>query len=120
MQPMVVVLASRVVNLDDVHDFLAKYVAAFGYSVLTPKAHWLLHYPIQLLKRIFRINCFVLERKHRVPKQYAELLKKHKKKGSTSILSDVVCHHLVSLKRAGCYDFEVGLVNGTKAPKKAG
>ena len=47
-------------------DFLEKCVFAWGHEWTIPKFHWLLHFREQLL-----LNCFCLERKHRVPKRYA-------------------------------------------------
>ena len=34
-----------------VHRFLHSFVNAFGWEWLTPKAHWMLHYPDVLMKR---------------------------------------------------------------------
>ena len=101
-----------------VHRFLEAFTAAFGFEWLTPKCHWLLHLP-ETLKRLGKLlNCFDLERKHRVPKRYATDLQNTSKEASKSLLSEVVCHHLSSLNTQN-FDFSIGLVNGRPAPKKS-
>ena len=74
--------------LGKVHRFLELFVAAFGYEWLTPKLHWMLHYAEALLKNKRLFNCFCLERKHKVPKRYAEDYKRIMRSSSQSILSD--------------------------------
>ena len=64
-------------------------------------------------------NCFCLERKHQLPKRYAEDIKHVVKSSSTTILKEVVCHQLTSAKKPGAFDFNVGLVGGRPAPKAA-
>ena len=61
--------------LGAVHRFLKAFTDAFGFEYLTPKCHWLLHLPESLERFGFLLMCFVLERKHRVPKRYATELK---------------------------------------------
>ena len=99
-----------------VHRFLEDFTNAFGFDWLIPKAHWLLHLP-ESLKRFGRLlNCFALERKHKVPKRYATDLTNISKYASKSLLTEVVCQHLSNL---GAYDFntDVRLINGRPAPK---
>ncbi len=111
------VTVSPAVLLGSVHRFLDCFTTAFGYEWLTPKAHWTLHLP-ETLQRFGRLlNCFALERKHRVPKRYATDMKNISKNASTSLLSEVVCHHLGSLA-AYEFKFTVGLVGGHPAPTK--
>ena len=57
------------------HRFLHLYVTAFGYDYMFPKMHWLLHFAETLAQFGVLLNCFVLERKHRMPKRYADELK---------------------------------------------
>ena len=85
---------------------------------MTPKFHWLLHYA-QLLERFgLLLNCFVLERKHRVPKRYAESIKNTSKHPSASLLMEVISHHFSQLDRPCAFMFEPGLVGGRPATKK--
>jgi len=105
--------------LGKIHCFLELFVAAWGYEWLTPKSHWMLHYPevLQKMGRLF--NCFCLERKHRVPKRYAEGITNISKHASMSILKEVVCHQLASAKKPGAFGFSIGLIGGRPAPKRA-
>ena len=105
--------------LGKVHHFLELFVAAFGYEWLTPKMHWLLHYAEALLKNKRLFNCFCLERKHKVPKRYAEDYKRIIRSSSQSILSEVICHHHAKLNVPSSFDFTVGLVDGRPCPKRS-
>lgn len=116
-----VVASSRVevspaVLLGVVHRFLAEFTVAFGFEFLTPKAHWLLHLPVALQRFGRLLNCFVLERKHRLPKRFATELKNTAHDASKSLLTEVVCQHLSQLVN---FDFstDVALVKGRPAPK---
>lgn len=101
-----------------VHKFLEYFTAAFGYESLTPKCHWLLHFP-ELLERNGRLlNCFALERKHRMPKRYATELANISGSASKSLLSECVAHHLSSIT-SHSFTYDVGLVQGRNAPKKS-
>ncbi len=76
----------------EVQRFLAAYTAAFGFEWMTPKAHWLLHLPAQLRRFGRLLNCFCLERKHRVPKRYATELKNIAHCAAASLLKESICH----------------------------
>ena len=105
--------------LGRVHRFLSLFVDAFGWQWLSPKLHWMLHYPEALRKNGRLFNCFCLERKHRVPKSYAEDYKKIVRSSSKSILSEVVCDQFAKISDPIAFDFNVGLVGGRPCPKKA-
>jgi hypothetical protein len=53
-----------------VHLFLRKFCDAFGEEKMTPKFHWLLHFPFYLMRHGTLIACYVHERKHRMLKRY--------------------------------------------------
>ena len=93
--------------------FLDLFKEAWGYDFMIPKFHWMLHYHTQPL-----LNCFCLERKHRVPKRYAGDILNISKKPSQSLLMETTSHHLCQLGRAGAFKFNVGLVGGKPANKK--
>ena len=103
--------------LEEVQRFLASFVAAFGFDWLTPKAHWLLHLPAQLQRFGRLLNCFCLERKHRVPKRYATELKNTAHCASASLLKESICHHFAVVKHAA-FSYTVALVNKRPASKK--
>ena len=84
--------------LGKTHGFLELFVAAWSSEWLTPKCHWVLRCP-EILEKLGRIfNCFGLERKHRVPKRYAEVTTSVSKDSSKSTTKDVACHQLASAK----------------------
>ena len=93
--------------------FLDLFKEAWGYDFMIPKFHWMLHYHTQPL-----LNCFCLERKHRVAKRYAGDILNISKKPSQSLLMETTSHHLCQLGRAGAFKFNVGLVGGKPANKK--
>ena len=53
-----------------VHRFLDRYCEAFGADHMTPKFHWLLHFPFYLRHFGTLVSCYVHERKHRMLKRY--------------------------------------------------
>ena len=55
---------------DAVELFLDAYSTAFGVDHMTPKFHWLLHFPKSLRDSGTLVACFVHERKHRMLKRY--------------------------------------------------
>ena len=54
-----------------VHAFLQMFVDVYGVDYMTPKFHWLLHFPAWLKRFRTLISCFVHERKHKMVKRYA-------------------------------------------------
>ena len=105
--------------LGKIHRFLELFVAAWGFAWMTPKMHWMLHYPEALQKNHRLFACFCLERKHRVPKSYAEDYKYIVRESSRRILSEVVCHHLAKVTNQDELDFTPGLIRGRPCPRKA-
>ena len=105
--------------LGEVHRFLDLFVQAWGFEWLSPKCHWMLHYPeaLQANGRLF--NCFCLERKHRVGKRYAEDVQNINKNSSKNIMKEILCHQLGRCKQPEAFSFDVGLIGGRPAPKNA-
>lgn len=104
--------------LGKIHRFLELFVDSWGFEWLTPKSHWLLHLAETLQKLGKLVNCFCLERKHRVPKRYAEDITNISPSSSTSILKEAVCHQLSKAQQPGAFDFHVGLIGGRAAPRR--
>ena len=105
--------------LEAVEIFLALFAVAYGFAWMTPKFHWLLHMPIQLQRLGIILNCFCLERKHRVPKRYATQIQNISKQANESLLSEVLCHHLSQLKERESFSFKIGLVSGKPPAQRA-
>ena len=96
--------------LAEIEDFLSEFYKTFGVERTTPKFHWLLHLP-ECLARMHELfaerfgygwlqNCFVLERKHKVGKRYAEPRTNTTKMKSGGLLSEVLCQTLHDLSEA--------------------
>jgi hypothetical protein len=100
-----------------VEKFLQLFVDVWGHEWMVPKFHWLLHLPGVLSRFLKLLNCFCLERKHRVAKRYATDLTKTKAGSQASLLKEVVNHHFGQLHQPECLSFDVGLVN-PKAPSR--
>ena len=105
--------------LATVENCLALCSAAFGFDLLTPKWHWMLHFHTQLEHTGTMLNCFCLERKHRAPKRYCTELKNISKHASRSLLNEVTAHHLGQLSKTDVFSFDVGLVDGKKVSARA-
>jgi hypothetical protein len=97
-----------------VHSFLAAFVATWGVEYLTPKSHWLMHFGTAYKRWGTLLACFVNERYHKNPKQYATDLKNTSAKPGLSLLKEVVCHALAGAQAEGALQFSVGLVRQTK------
>jgi hypothetical protein len=105
--------------LTAVETFLALFAAAWGFNWMVPKFHWLLHLPTILANwGGVLLNCFCLERKHRVPKRYAKEIENISKRANESLLSEVICHHIGQLTDPESFKFETGLVH-PKNPSRA-
>ena len=105
--------------LAQVHRFLHNFVIAFGMMSMIPKCHWLLHLPECLLRFGILLNCFVLERKHRIAKRYATELTNIAKGSSKYLLSEIQSHHFGQLREPNAFCFHVGLIGGRKVSRRA-
>jgi hypothetical protein len=56
--------------LNRTHAFLESFSDAYGLELMTPKFHWLLHFPMYLRRFGTLVSCFVHERKHKMVKRY--------------------------------------------------
>ena len=105
--------------LKAVEECLRLWSTTFGFDSMTPKWHWMLHFHRTLSKFDgVMLNCFCLERKHRMPKRYASELKNISGNAGRSILSNVTAHHFGALGNASSFSFEVGLVDGRAASRR--
>ena len=90
--------------------------AEFGVDKMTPKFHWMLHFHSQLEKYNNMLICFCLERNHRSPNRYCSEFQAINPCIRRSLLREVTSHHLGQLSRPSSFCFQVGLVDGKKAP----
>ena len=87
-------------------------------GIVPPHFHWLLHLWKTLQRNGALLNCFCLERKHRMPKRYATDITNAQKLNSASLLMEVTCHHLSQLQQPDAFQFSVGLVGSCPASRK--
>ena len=99
---------------------LTSFTALFGTEAMTPKFHYCLHF-VDFSRRFgFVPNCFALERKHKVPKRFANEVRNTNCAWEASVLREVSSHHIGALTVGGKAHFqaEVALVAGHAASKK--
>ena len=87
---------------------------------LHAKHHWLIHLPSHYRRVGFLPSCFVLERKHRMIKRYAQDIRNAGKKVGgyeKSVLTEVLCHTLAVLPATDAFNPSVRLVNKGQMPK---
>ena len=101
-----------------VNTFLDACVAAGWEPYMTPKFHWPIHLPKQLEQWRFLLSCYVHERKHRMVKRYSTSIS-NTARNEWSVLSEVTCHHLATLRTTKSFDSRVGLLPPMRsAPQK--
>eukprot|EP00959_Pyramimonas_sp_CCMP1952_P309921 6485460-Pyramimonas_sp.AAC.1 len=84
---------------------------------MTPKFHWLVHFPRHLIKFGCLLSCFVHESKHRVLKRCCNDMRQLEA-SERSVLSEVACPHLANLHSTNVFDFSPHLACPRAAPKK--
>ena len=100
------------------NDFLDACEAAGWQDYMTPKYHWLIHFPKHLQKFQTLLSCFVHERKHKMAKRFLnDVLQLEATE--KSVLSEVTCLHLANLHSTDAFDFTPHLMKPARAaPKK--
>ena len=83
------------------------------------KFHWLLHFSSSFQRWGTLLACFVNERYHKNPKQYASDLNNTSSKPGPSLLKEIVCHQLASVQAPGALDFSIGLIQPISKPSRA-
>ena len=101
-----------------IKEYLEGYVQLHGPEGMIIKFHYLLHLPAFLKKHGFLPNCFVHERKHRMPKRFANHNMNITSAWDSSVTKDVTCHHLQALQEDdGRFDVRSSLIQA-HAPSK--
>ena len=85
----------------------------------TPKFHCLLHFPRHFKNTSGKlVNCWLLERKHKVPKEFGTDIRSTQAY-KRSVLHEVTCDHLYTLDLATTYEWDrLGRVTRCKPTKK--
>ncbi len=101
-----------------IEHFLALMLACWGAAYMIPKMHWLLHLPAQFERWGTLFACFVNERFHKFPKQYATEIQNTSNDAGRSLLKEVVCHCMANVSAPGALNFDVHLVHPRTANQK--
>ena len=90
--------------------FLTCFAAAFSEEGMTPKFHWLLHFPSRCLLHGLLLACFVHERKHRMLKRCANGVR-NTVIFERTVLDEACCHQLYRLDQDSTFNYKLGLLN---------
>ena len=103
---------------DRVDRFLDACVAANWEQFMTPKYHWLVHFPRHFQRWGCLLSCFVHERKHKAVKRFVNDVLQLAS-SEWSVLSEVTCLHLAHLRSTDAFNFSPHLCKPVHAaPKK--
>ena len=80
-----------------VQRFLRSFKGLFGNDFMTPKFHAALHFGVWLDRWQSIPNCFVLERKHKLPKRWGNQITNIQAAFEGSVLRNCTLHHLEAL-----------------------
>ena len=81
-----------------IEKYMQRFKEMFGASSMTPKFHFMFHLPDLIERFGWAPNCFALERKHKVPKRFANQIFAVVSTFDHSVLRECTCHHLDQLQ----------------------
>ena len=88
----------RAQELDDATcDYLLTFKGLYGEDCMVIKFHYILHFALYVRRWGILPNCFVHERKHRLPKRYGNEVKNTTAEWEASVLREVTCKHIHNL-----------------------
>eukprot|EP00971_Amphidinium_carterae_P239319 4751070-Amphidinium_carterae.1 len=82
---------------DAIEQYIKTFKLLFGEDRIIPKYHYLMHLPVFLHRWGCLPNCFVLERKHKEPKRYAQAVSNTSKAYESTVLREVTSRHVTVL-----------------------
>jgi len=98
-----------------VDDYLRLHKELYGVESMIIKFHWLHHFSTFLQRWGPLPSCWVLERKHRLPKKFANNVRNTQANYDASVLREVTCHHLGVFRAQPARTFLPGRLSKTKA-----
>ncbi len=99
-----------------IHNFHKACIDCGWRYLMTPKFHWLVHFPAHLANHGFLISCFVHERFHKLAKRYGTDIQ-NTSVYEHSLLKQVLCHVLFELRQPDVFDVSVNLIKPHVATK---
>ena len=97
--------------------YLQTFKGLYGEEWMVPKFHFAIHFPDYLRRFGFVPSCFVLERKHKVPKRFANEVRNTDSAWEASVLREVTCHRLAAIS-SDHFGTAVGLRDAHRCSKK--
>ena len=98
-----------------VDTYLSLYKRLYGIKSMIIKFHWLHHFAIALSKWKMLPSCFVLERKHRLPKRYANAVRNTSSGFDASCLREVTAYRVARLQGHAAESLAVGKISSVTA-----
>ena len=101
--------------------YLAAYKALYAHDHdMQPKFHFLMHFPDLLQRFKYLPACFVLERKHRIIKKYANMVLNVRQNYSASVLREVTANRVSNMptQTTGKYAVDACLIDPSKPTKE--
>lgn len=80
-----------------VEKYLKEFKAVYGSVAMVPKFHSTLHFPTFVERHVVLPNCFVLERKHKQPKRFANEIRNTSGNWEATLARDVTNRHISTL-----------------------
>ena len=97
---------------------VSSFKALYGVGPMIIKFHYSLHFPLFLHRWGYLPSCFTLERKHRVPKRYANQISNTSHTWEEGVLRELTGHHIFELRSTpDRFSITASLVDG-KVPSK--
>ena len=85
---------------------LNAYKTLYGEDWMPIKFHLSIHFPMFLQRWGILPNCFVLERKHRMPKRYANEMRNTSSNWEANVLRECTAHHFAEFENNGPNHFQ--------------
>ena len=97
---------------------LESYSALYGPENMTIKFHYSLHLHAYLARYGLLLNCFVHERKHRIPKRFANEVRNTNSDWDASVMREVTAYRVSHLLSLGFGGTSVALLDPHPPSKK--
>ena len=108
---------------EGIRAYMVAFRELYGEDSMPPKFHQMVHFVFFIANLGWFPNCWVLERKHKIPKRFAGMNFDVRGKNiaySASVLREVTCRHISQLRRPDSVHFveEACLIAPRKASKR--
>ena len=91
--------------------YLSAFKALYGEDQMTPKMHYIMHFADFIRRWHYLPGCFVLERKHKLPKRYANPLTNLNYDWESFVHREVTHQHVAQLEETAMFDDGAALLS---------